>query len=314
MAWMLVLILGPAAPATAAPAGPPAAPPTELPPTAAPRLEAHLDRERAPVGAGVTLTLDYRLPEGARLPDDPKIEGLEGRSVTQLEYAPGRIEVRFLVDALKDLSLGPFALTYLDASGAPKRVACAALKLEVLSNLEPSPEQRQLKPIEGIIPTRPLWLAWALWTGLGVLVLLALMGLVFWLWHRAGLKARQAALLPPHVRAYEALEALAQSPLAESVQAKAFYFRLSGILKRYLEELRGFPAAEYTTEEIAGRVQLEIDRELVALLRRADLVKFAHDKPTPSRREADLQAARAYIRASAPAEDAGQAPAAGEAP
>ncbi|MDB4264998.1 hypothetical protein N9893_02930, partial [bacterium] len=72
----------------------------------------------------------------------------------------------------------------------------------------------------------------------------------------------------------------------------------SEILRRYLEAIRDFPAAEFTTEEIARHIRDDQDRQLIALLQQADLVKFADRVPTPARKEEDIKAALAYIRQS----------------
>jgi len=77
---------------------------------------------------------------------------------------------------------------------------------------------------------------------------------------------------------------------------KEFYFRFTEILKHYLESIRGFPAAEFTTEEIARSIADEQDRVLIPLLREADLVKFADSIPTQAGKEEDVQVALAYIR------------------
>ena len=69
-------------------------------------------------------------------------------------------------------------------------------------------------------------------------------------------------------------------------------------MRRYLEAIRNFPAAEYTTEEIARRISAESDRKLIPLLQQADLVKFADTVPTAARKEEDIKAALAYIRQS----------------
>ena len=66
-------------------------------------------------------------------------------------------------------------------------------------------------------------------------------------------------------------------------------------MRRYLESLRNFPAAEYTTEEIASCIREEKDRGLLSLLRQADLVKFAHNVPSPARKEDEIKTALSYI-------------------
>ncbi len=93
--------------------------------------------------------------------------------------------------------------------------------------------------------------------------------------------------------------------LFEKGHIKEFYFGISEILRRYLEALRRFPAAEFTTEEIALHMDREQDRGLLPLLRQADFVKFADTIPTTGRKEEDLKAAISYIRETSPAPEEG---------
>ena len=84
---------------------------------------------------------------------------------------------------------------------------------------------------------------------------------------------------------------------------KTHYFIFSEILRRYLESIRNFPAAEFTTEEIARHIKTEPDRKLIPLLQQADLVKFADNVPTVARKEEDMLAALTYIRETSPQEE-----------
>ena len=68
--------------------------------------------------------------------------------------------------------------------------------------------------------------------------------------------------------------------LFEKGEVKTFYFNFSEIIRRYMESIRYFPAAEMTTEEIVRRVgNNSQDQEILTLLRQADLVKFADAAP-----------------------------------
>jgi hypothetical protein len=92
------------------------------------------------------------------------------------------------------------------------------------------------------------------------------------------------------------MEQLEAEGLFEKGQIKAYYFRYSEILRRYLEALRGYPAAEFTTEEIASHMEEEQDRQLLPLLRQSDLIKFADTVPTSARKEEDVKLALSYIQ------------------
>ena len=85
--------------------------------------------------------------------------------------------------------------------------------------------------------------------------------------------------------ARRALDALASRPPPPASEIDAFYVEVSGIARRYLEGHFGLRAPELTTEEFMVDMSRSPDlsrehRELVAgLLHRADLVKFARERP-----------------------------------
>ncbi len=264
------------------------------------QLSASLDQAVAPVGGTVSLTLSYTLPQGSRLPDNCEIEGLQGIPITGIIKKPGCIILHFIVERLTDIILGPVSLAYLDANGTRQMIKADALILKVKSNLEKDPEKQQLRPIQDIIPLKSIWLPWVLRCSLAILAALMIIGLFIWYQHRVNPKDRQIPDLPPHIRARMDIEGLDTSGMFEKGEVKAFYFRFSHILKHYLEVLRGFPAAEYTIEEIASKVNTEVDQKIVVILKKADLVKFADDVPTKSSKDEDVMMALSYIAATAP--------------
>jgi len=263
-------------------------------------LSAALDRKSAPVGDVAILTLSFQLPEGGTLPSQSTPGGLEHLTILGREVGPGRIAFRLLVDQLETLKTGAISLAWLDKDAKPHTLTADPVSLQVISALGDKPAEAQLRPLQDIVPVRPPWLRYAPWA-LGVLVLLlAAAGLYWWLKMRQ--RQREIAIRKelPHLWATREIERLEAQKFFEKGKVKEFYFRLSEILRRYLEAIRGFPAAEYTVEEIARYVQEEQDRQLVVLLRQADLVKFADATPTAARKDEELQAALAYIRATAP--------------
>lgn len=268
-----------------------------------PALSASLSADEAELGDSVVLTLTYRLPEGGYLPEKVTVNGLEGLTVLEKKKEPGRIRIKLLVDRLEEWGTGSLGLPFLTEDGEKRIVTCEPVSLEVVSVLGDTPESARLKPIRGIIPTRSVWLAYLPWA-IGALVVLAVGGLVVFLWYRKRRVRRVNAELldPPHVRTRNALDRLNSLGTFEKGQVKAYYFELSEILRHYLGSIREFPAAELTTEEIALRVTFPEDRQLVALLRQADLVKFANAVPTDEDKERHLEAAYTYVGATAPPE------------
>lgn len=265
-----------------------------------PGLSAFLDRNSAAVGSIVVLTLRYTLPEGALLPKDPEIRGLEGISIVERIEVPGEIRIKLLVDRLGPWKSGPLSLAVQDKDRGTQVLEAEPVSLTVFSNLGDQPAEAQLRPIQGIVPTQAVWLQYLAW-GAGLAGLL-LAGLGFFWWRRKRRAQRDFLELedPPHLRALKQIEQLQAKGIFEKGNVKEFYFSFTEILRRYLESLRGFPAAEFTTEEIARYVDNQQDRKLLPLLREADLVKFADTIPTPARKEEDVKTALDYIQQTSP--------------
>ncbi|MDL1959750.1 MAG: hypothetical protein LWX01_09555 [Deltaproteobacteria bacterium] len=270
-----------------------------------PALSASLDRDSARVGGIVELSLKYRLPEGAHLTAEPEIKGIEGLTTVDRQIGPGQIRIRLLVDQLGPWKTRALSLGYLDKEGKSQVLTTGPVLLTVTSNLGDRPAEAELKPIQGIIPIRPLWLKYLPWSA-GLLGILLIMSVLFW-WYKRGRREKSSIIpqIPPYIRARKEIEELDAQRLFEKGHAKRFYFRFSEILRKYLGSLRGFPAVELTTEEIARCIDREQDRDLLALLRQADLVKFADRIPTPARKEEEVKTALSYIHETSPVLETG---------
>lgn len=270
--------------------------------SSAPALSATVEKSAARVGDQLWLTLKYDLPEGAHLPDEPAIYGIEKLAVVNQIARKGEIKIGFILDRLDSFKIGPIGLTYLDKNGNEQRIETGPVAITVLSNLGKKPEEAVLRPIQDIIPTAPRWMAYLLW---GAVACILLCIVISWLWwrrkHRLG-KIRTTKVDPPHVRAEKEIDQLVASGLFEKGDVKTFYFIFSEIIRRYMESIRHFPAAEMTTEEIVRHVGTNShDHEILPLLRQTDLVKFADAVPTPARKAQDVKVARTYIRQTCPA-------------
>jgi hypothetical protein len=270
------------------------------------KLSASLDQDSASVGSVVVLTLSYRLPEGGHLPEEPEIKGLEDLTILGRTMERGRIKIKLLVDRLSPWKSGPLSLAYKSKEGKRETLKTEPVSLTVISNLGEKPEEARLRPIQGIIPMRALWLKYLPWVAGLLGLLLAVAGFLWWLKRRRAHQETLESMEPPHIRARKEIGQLEARGLFEKGHIKEFYFGISEILRRYLEALRRFPAAEFTTEEIALHMDREQDRKLLPLLRQADLVKFADTIPTTGRKEEDLKAAIFYIQETSPAPEEGR--------
>jgi hypothetical protein len=260
-----------------------------------PGMQAVLDRESARIGESVSLTLKVVLPEGARLPDPPEIKGVETLTLTGMKKQDHGLVLTFLVDRLGQWKTDPISLSYLRGDGTKDTFTAEPVFLQVQSGLGEKPEEAELRPLYEIIPVTSWWRSYLPWMacGLGVLLVGALA--VWWGRKRRKTVDTGPAGVSPWVLAKGAIEELEGRKLFERGHVKEFYFRCSEILRQYMEALRGFPAAELTTEEIALKISDDRDRRLLPLLRHADMVKFADTVPTLARKEDEVREMLAYI-------------------
>ena len=262
------------------------------------------DRESVPVGGMVLLTLEYKLPDGAGLPEKPEIKGIEELTITGIVKENGRIKIKLLADRLGSLNSAPISLTYIDKEGREGILNTDPVSLKVLSNLGEKPEEAELRPIQDIIPIEPVWVRYLPWFAVfaGILIVIAIITL--WYRKRRFLNISPEVIDPPHIQAEKEIDQLVARGLFQKGQVKIFYFILSEIMRRYMEAIRNFPAAEYTTEEIAYHIRdAQEDKKILALLRQADLVKFAGTVPAPYRVNEDIETARLYVRETSVAEE-----------
>jgi hypothetical protein len=164
------------------------------------------------------------------------------------------------------------------------------------------PEAEGLK---GLAPLasfpQPVW-PWAL---LGIAILTALAGLVYWWRQDAEPPAPTEPLEPdPSVSAFEqAMDRLDRlpAPTGADLDVEAFYVGLSAAVRAYLSDRLNVPAREQTTAEIVAtlrdqdRVSAAARKRIRAVLEVADLVKFADSRPSPSDNETALREARAAL-------------------
>lgn len=127
------------------------------------------------------------------------------------------------------------------------------------------------------------------WVSLGVLALAVLASLIYLVlksW-RARKQGEAEVALPkeaPHIVAIRSLEQLTHQKLWQNGKHKAYWSRLTDILRSYLDGRYGVGAMEMTTDEIIAAVkELEISPKQLAdireLLSEGDLVKFAKHTP-----------------------------------
>ena len=129
------------------------------------------------------------------------------------------------------------------------------------------------------------------------LVVWLIVGLIQRMRARHSTLERPAPKLPPHVVANKALVELSHRKLWQNGKFKQYYTALASILRVYISERWSIGALEMTTDEIISAL-LDVDMpvasrsDLIAVLRTADMVKFA--KAEPDGEENELCYTRAY--------------------
>jgi hypothetical protein len=122
------------------------------------------------------------------------------------------------------------------------------------------------------------------------------------------LRRRRRAAAPPqpaHEWAFDQLQQLIEDHLIEQGQIREFYFRLSLIVRLYIERRFGLMAPERTTEEFLAEARSDpsltgSQKDLLgAFLRAADMVKFARHQPEAREIERAFDTARDFVEQTA---------------
>lgn len=116
------------------------------------------------------------------------------------------------------------------------------------------------------------------------------------------------APLPPHVEAIRALEALHHRKLWQNNRHKLYYSGLTDILRTYIARRWEVGAMEMTSDQIIESLRPlglpdKARMDLTALLRDADLVKFAKATPEAEQNEAAYLKAYYFVEETKPATD-----------
>jgi len=143
---------------------------------------------------------------------------------------------------------------------------------------------------------------WGVWIWLGPLC--ALVGIILLVWFVRKLRrqhAEAAARIPAHVWAEGQIAALLAEDLIGKRRIQEFYYRISDIVRGYIERRFGVHAPEMTTEEfliaaaLDNRFGTNKTFELDRFLNACDLVKYARYDPGPGESDTMLVAAREFI-------------------
>jgi len=200
----------------------------------------------------------------------------------------------------------PYPVAYFtdDSSKNYRIIKAPAVKIYVKSLLA-GDEERELKDIKP-----PMSIPFDYWFWASMAAVALLLGIIGWLAYRLWKKRREQGYLfkppppppPAHEVALAALNELFAQDLLEKKNYKAFYSRLSDILRQYIENRFAVAAMEEITMEILSDLSQVLDdrEQLVSLeevLALADLAKFAKYIPAEAETEKSKQQAVQFVEA-----------------
>ena len=260
------------------------------------------------VGERVRVRLAVPLPDAtARLigPRAPESFGAvdllaSGSSPAGPDSAGWTLEVALFQPGDQDLTALPFVL---QSATGERPVRLLTYTLTVEATLPDTAGNAEIRDIRGPVKV-PLRWRWG--RVVSALLVIGIAGALFVLWRkRRAQLPREVAALPPGVSpeqaALQALRDLERDALPARGLLKEHYFRLSLVLRGYLERRFSFPAVESTTEEIREamedrRVLSGADRDdALDLFAEADLVKFARFDPGATAGDAALRRGRDWV-------------------
>lgn len=297
-----------------------------------PTVEARIVPDSIGIGDTFTLEIDVerdqvQVTEFPLYENDDKLEVVQSLPVDTLSREGRRLRLRkrYVMQAFSEgrYNLGRPGVLYADKNIVDTLWARDSLYLEVATFQIDSTSQ-------SIYDVKPQWnlpfrfgevSGYAQWGALAlVLLLAAAYALKRYLESRGkrlGDLFRPSPPQPPHVVAIKALEALHHQKLWQNNKHKQYYSALTDILRTYVAARWGFGAMEMTSDEIIEAMRAEelpdkARMDLTAILRDADLVKFAKATPDAEQNEADYLKAYYFVEetkvAEAEEETEGQEP------
>ena len=288
-----------------------------------PTVEARIVPDSIGIGDTFTLEIDVerdqvQVTEFPLYENDDELEVVQSLPVDTLSREGRRLRLRkrYVMQAFSEgrYNLGRPGVLYADKNIVDTLYTSDSLRLDVGTFQIDTAKQTiyDLKP-QRTLPLRAEEITGYLFGGLFLLLNLA--ALLFALRYHLSKRGKHLSDLfkpappaPPHVEAIRALEGLHNQKLWQNNKHKAYYSGLTDILRRYLAGRYGIGALEMTSDEIIDAVRpLDLPRksamELTALLREADLVKFAKATPEAARNEEAYQWAYYFVEETKPVEE-----------
>ncbi|MBR4482740.1 MAG: hypothetical protein IKS58_02050 [Paludibacteraceae bacterium] len=172
-------------------------------------------------------------------------------------------------------------------------------------------EQAEINPVKDIMDPPFLWSEFFYWAGIVLLVLL-IVALIIYMIMRERLNSkldfvfhREEPAIPPYQIALQQLEEVKSEKAWQSGDIKAFYTRVTDIMREYMMGQFSINAMELTTDEILALTKKNPEFEQVRqilkeVLELSDLVKFAKFIPLEDENNRSMLNAFAFVEKTMP--------------
>ena len=211
-----------------------------------------------------------------------------------------------------DFTTPDFSVTVISPDGSSTEQAVPPVTLTVNSVLTPDDSAlRDIKPQIDLQP--PSLLPQFILIALAVIVAVSLVCLFYRRFVRKNVDALavEIDLRTPYERARDELRALEALDMVGQGLYKAYYSRLSEILRLYIEGVYGINAPDMTTFEIRRALRQNpgldttLTQQVIKILNDCDLVKFAKSEPETGAARIILEQVHAWLERTRPAPSAG---------
>ncbi len=294
----------------------------ETPRSSGPKIEvsASVDKPQVDIGARVKYRVEVKFQEGVEVDWPPIFEQLDGQIVYDIgiwteEDPVGVYRIRSMTVVLDPgidevLSIAPTVIRWRESADQVwEEIATDAITVEVVSVSEGAPElQEPLDTFEMPLAKEQTEKKDGKTALMIIGIAVALLSAAAFFMFR---KRRQKPVptLSPEEIATQELDHLESLDLLSQKRVKEFYYRLTAIIRRYIELRFGIMASEQTTEEFLASMKnddrLTADEKeiLQGFLSTADLVRYALHEPPVAEVQASMVMARGFVDRTPAAEE-----------
>ena len=250
---------------------------------------------------------EYRLEAGERRAGVPSADGKREWSA--------KFRVEFLLAGEYEfpaarVTVTP-AATEAANSGSSEPIVVATTPLKVTVTEAPgaplTPDELRALPMPPPVDLpRPWPRFWPAYAAIGAVAAVALAAFLV---ARRRRREFAAVIIPAHEWARRMFTELIADDLLARDRTQEFFYRISGIVRGYIERRFGLTAAEMTTEEFLSAATSDArfsghhTAALDPFLRACDLVKYAKHQPRPADADESLHAAQGFVEETRERED-----------